>query len=65
MYMKKVGFLSLCTPILAYAGFPSARTWTPSRKQAGGSCPGCVIFVGTYLGSAIIAEVILKALGQI
>ena len=25
----------------------------------------CVIFVGTYLGSAIIAEVILKALGQI
>jgi len=25
----------------------------------------CVIFVGTYLGSAVIAQVILKYLGQI
>ena len=44
--VKKVGFLQLCTPILAYA-------------------VACVVFTGTYIGSAIIAQTILKALGQI
>nr|WP_307897862.1 hypothetical protein [Clostridium botulinum] len=25
----------------------------------------CVVFIGTYLGSAVIAQLILKSLGQI
>ena len=66
MYMKKVGFLSLCTPILAYAGISIGKDMDAFKKTGWRIVVlACVIFVGTYLGSAIIAEVILKALGQI
>ena len=44
-------------------GFPSERIWMPLRKRI--VVLACVIFIGTYVGSAAIAEVILKALGQI
>ena len=66
MYMKKVGFLALCTPILAYAGISIGKDMDAFKKTGWRIVVlACVIFVGTYLGSAIIAEVILKALGQI
>ncbi|WP_302221353.1 DUF340 domain-containing protein [Acidaminococcus timonensis] len=66
MYMKKVGFLALCTPILAYAGISIGKEMDAFKKTGWRIVVlACVIFVGTYLGSAIIAEVILKALGQI
>ena len=66
MYMKKVGFLSLCTPILAYGGISIGKDMDAVKKTGWRIVVlACVIFVGTYLGSAIIAEVILKALGQI
>ena len=66
MYMKKVGFLSLCTPILAYAGISIGKDMDAFKKTGWRIVVlACVIFIGTYLGSAVIAEVILKALGQI
>ena len=66
MYMKKVGFLALCTPILAYAGISIGKDMDAFKKTGWRIVVlACVIFIGTYLGSAIIAEVILKALGQI
>ena len=55
--VKKVGFLQLCTPILAYAGIAKSG-WRIVVVA-------CVVFTGTYIGSAIIAQTILKALGQI
>ena len=65
MYMTKVGFLSLCTPILAYAGISIGKDMDAFKKTGWRIVVlACVIFVGTYLGSAIIAEVNLKALGQ-
>ena len=66
MYMKKVGFLALCTPILAYAGISIGKDMDAFKKTGWRIVVlACVVFIGTYLGSAVIAEVILKALGQI
>ena len=66
MYMKKVGFLALCTPILAYAGISIGKDMDAFKKTGWRIVVlACVIFIGTSLGSAVIAEVILKALGQI
>ena len=64
--MKKVGFLPLCTPILAYAGVSIGKD-LDAFAHSGWRIVilSCVIFIGTYFGSAVIAQVILKYLGQI
>ena len=58
-YMKKVGFVS-------YAGVSIGKDMD-AFKSTGWRIVilSCVIFAGTYLGSAIIAQIILKAIGQI
>lgn len=65
-YMEKVNFLALTTPILAYVGISIGKD-LDSFKKSGWRIilVSCFVFVGTYLGSAIIAQAILKALGQI
>ena len=71
---KTVGFASSLGFILAAAGSAVGlgNIWAFPYKtsQNGGAAfvllyIACVIFIGTYVGSAAIAEVILKALGQI
>lgn len=66
LYMKQVNFVALCTPILAYAGIAIGKD-IEVFKKAGWKIivVACVVFCGTYLGSAIIAQFILKAMGQI
>lgn len=65
-YTSKVNFLALTTPILAYAGIYTGEN-LDSLKKTGWRIAVLSVFVilGTYLGSAIIAHVILKAIGQI
>jgi NhaP-type Na+/H+ or K+/H+ antiporter len=65
-YVSKVNFLALTTPILAYAGIYTGKN-IDSLKKTGWRIVVLALFVvlGTYLGSAIIAEVILRLLGQI
>lgn len=65
-YVGKVNFLALATPILAYAGIYTGKN-LDSLKKTGWRIVvlGLFVMVGTYLGSAIIADVILRALGQI
>ncbi|ABK61212.1 MULTISPECIES: LysO family transporter [Clostridium] len=65
-YMSKVDFLSLTTPILAYVGISIGKD-LDSFKKSGWRIivVSCAVFIGTYLGSAIIAQLILKSLGQI
>lgn len=65
-YTSKVNFLALTTPILAYAGIYTGEN-LDSLKKTGWRIAVLAIFVilGTYLGSAIIAHIILKAIGQI
>ncbi|PID67391.1 MAG: DUF340 domain-containing protein [Fusobacteriales bacterium] len=65
-YTAKVNFLALCTPILAYAGIYTGKN-IDSLKKTGWKILilGLFVILGTYLGSAIIAQLILKSIGQI
>lgn len=65
-YAKKVDFLALCTPILAYAGIYTGKNLN-TLKSTGWRIfvLAVVVMIGTYVGSAIIAQVILKLIGQI
>ena len=64
--INKIGLLPLCTPILAYAGISLGKDLDTFKKQG----PAIVAvslfaFLGTYIGSAIIAQIILKLTGVI
>ena len=64
--VKKVGFLQLCTPLLAYAGIAICKDLDVFAKSSWRiMVVSCVVFIGTYIGSAVVAQVILKAIGQI
>lgn len=65
-YVGKVNFLALATPILAYAGIYTGKN-LDSLKKTGWRIVilAVIVMVGTYLGSAIIADFILRALNQI
>lgn len=65
-YMQKVSFIALCTPILAYAGIAIGKD-IDVLKKAGWRIVvvACFVFCGTYLASAVIAQIVLKYLGQI
>lgn len=64
--MKTVNFLALTTPILAYAGIAIGRDLDALKKSGWRIIVvSFVVFTGTYVGSAIIAQLILKYLGQI
>lgn len=59
--MKNIGLLPLCTPILAYAGIATGKDMAAFKEQ------GIKIIIitlfalaGTYIGSAIIANVVLN-----
>ena len=60
-YTAKVNFLALCTPILAYAGIYTGKN-LETLKKTGWKFLILALFVmlGTYLGSAIIAQIIFK-----
>lgn len=65
-WVKKVSFLSLTTPILAYAGLSIGKDLDVLKKTGWRIViVAIVVFIGTYIGSAIIAQGILKVTGQI
>jgi len=65
-YIKKVSFLALTTPILAYAGIAIGKD-LDSLKKTGWKIiiVASFVFIGTYIGSAVIAQIILKSMGII
>ncbi|MFP3043149.1 DUF340 domain-containing protein [Treponema primitia] len=64
--IAKVSFMSLTTPILAYAGIAIGKDLEVFKKAGWRIIVlAIVVFTGTFLGSAIIAEVVLRLLGQI
>lgn len=65
-YVAKVHFLALTTPILAYAGVSIGKD-LDSFKQSGWRIVFVSIFVmiSTYIGSAAIAQGVLKYMGEI
>lgn len=64
--IKKVSFLSLTSPILAYAGISIGKDLGALKKTGWRIVVvAIVVFIGTYIGSALIAELTLRAMGQI
>ncbi|NLV82611.1 MAG: DUF340 domain-containing protein [Synergistaceae bacterium] len=60
-YVSKVSFIGLCTPILAYAGLAVGKDLKTLKEQGWKIVlVGLFVFVGTFMGSAIIAEVVLR-----
>ena len=63
----KVHFLALTTSVLAYAGFAIAQLEIETFKKSGIKIViiGLFVFMGTYLGSAMIAQLVLEGTGKI
>lgn len=62
----KIGLLPLCTPILAYAGISVGKDLDTFKKQGAAIVvTALVTFIGTWVGSALIAQIVLKLTGQI
>ncbi len=65
-WTNSVNLLALATPILAYAGIAIGRSWTDFVKLGWRSIVVAMcVMLGTFLGSALIAEVILRMQGII
>lgn len=60
----KVSMLSMCTPILAYSGISAAKDLKTFKAQ-GVAIVLTTLFAlaGTFLGSAVIAQLVMKATG--
>ncbi|RKJ40640.1 hypothetical protein D7X33_36350 [Butyricicoccus sp. 1XD8-22] len=65
-WTSKVNLLAIATPILAYAGISIGRSWTDFARLGWKTIiVGMFVLLGTFLGSAIIAEIILRMQGII
>lgn len=63
-WTSEVNLLALTTPILAYAGISIGNSWVDFAKMGWKTIiVGMLVLLGTYLGSAIIAEIILRIQG--
>ncbi len=60
-YVKDINFLSLLTPVLAYAGLAITKNEVETFKTAGIKIViiAVLVFTGTYLGSALVADFML------
>lgn len=57
----KIGLLPLCTPVLAYAGISAGKDLDTFKEQGVAIvCTALLTFIGTYIGSAIIAQIVLR-----
>ena len=64
--VSKVGCMQLCTPILAYAGISLGKDLDTFKKQGAAIVAiSLFAFLGTFIGSAVIAQLILKLTGVI
>ncbi len=65
--LENVDFLALATPVLAYAGLAITRNEVGTFRQSGWKIVivAFLVFIGTYVGSAAIAHVVLAMQGQI
>ncbi|WP_286935024.1 MULTISPECIES: hypothetical protein [Aminobacterium] len=65
-WVQKVNFLALTTPILAYAGISLGKDLGMLKKTGWRIIVvSFVVFIGTYVGSAVIAQAVLKLIGEI
>ncbi|PHK50020.1 hypothetical protein [Staphylococcus edaphicus] len=63
-WTEKVDLLSLATPVVAYAGISIGNSWTDFAKLGWKTViVGIVVLLSTYIGSALVAEVVLRIQG--
>ncbi|MDO4997116.1 MAG: hypothetical protein Q4E16_00560 [Neisseria sp.] len=63
---SQISLLSITTPILAYAGISIGRNWADFTKLGWRALiVACLVFIGTYLGSAVVAEIVLRYQGLV
>lgn len=66
IWVSHVNMLAIATPILAYAGISIGRSWGDFTKLGWRALVvATCVFLGTFLGSAIIAEIVLRIQGII
>ncbi|QUL98272.1 MAG: DUF340 domain-containing protein [Candidatus Fermentithermobacillus carboniphilus] len=64
--VNNVNFLALCTPILAYAGISIGKELDEFAKMSWRiAIVAMFVLAGSFLGSAIIAQIMLKITGKI
>ncbi|WP_078429828.1 hypothetical protein [Alkalihalobacterium alkalinitrilicum] len=65
-WTSSVNLLALATPILAYAGIAIGRSWTDFVKLGWRVVVVAMcVMLGTFIGSALIAEIVLRIQGII
>lgn len=65
-WTSQIELLAITTPILAYAGISIGKNWTDFTQLGWRAIVvATLVFIGTFLGSALIAEVILRVQGII
>lgn len=65
-YSDKIPFIATATPALAYAGIAVGKDWSKFRKIGWKGIVVCfLVFSGTFIGSAIVAELILRITGTV
>lgn len=58
--------MALATPVVAYAGISIGNSWTDFAKLGWKTIVvGMVILMSTYVGSAVVAHIVLKIQGII
>ena len=63
-WTEKVDLLSLATPVVAYAGVSIGNSWADFAKLGWKTIVvGIVILLSTYVGSALVAEIVLRIQG--
>lgn len=66
LHVGKINQLALSTVCLAFAGVGMAKDWKEFKKIGlKGIIAACCVIIGTFIGSAIIANVVLKIQGLI
>lgn len=66
LYVGKINMLALATCILGFAGVSMSKNWVDFKKIGWrGIVVACLVMLGTFVGSAIIAQLILKSTGVI
>lgn len=65
-YVASVQFLALTTPILAYAGISIGKDLGGFKRQGLKIVITAMLtFIGTFIGSALIAQIVLALMGVI
>jgi hypothetical protein len=65
-WTEKVDLMSLATPVVAYAGVSIGNSWVDFAKLGWKTIiVGMVVLISTYIGSALVAEIVLRIQGLV